>query len=287
MHWIVAGLLMFISSVGVYLLIRRATLSGMPLSVQNFASFIVPLFLYIPLAVVSRTSFVVSWYQLLVLAISAVLFSYLGSRLSFLSLKYAPNPGYSLVLSKSYVVFTTLFALIFFRSVLTVQAAIAIGLIVLFSAFIMIDPKATQAKRSRPVWLPLAVGTFVCWGMLAISSKYLLDIGVPIYARLVYMMSVVSAFILADMRRERIHMSALTHEQRWLFTVIGVLFAGFNYFMQLGYQLAPNIGYINAINAASIAFVTIGATIFFRDEFSVRKFIGVIGVIAGLILLVL
>ena len=67
----------------------------------------------------------------------------------------------------------------------------------------------------------------------------------------------------------------------------GVLGVGFNYGMQQGFVTAPNIGYINAMNASSIGLVVIGAAIFFHDDLSGRKLIGVIGVIAGLIFLVI
>lgn len=287
MNWIAAGFLMFMSSVPAYLLIRRATRVGMPLSVQNMACFAVPLLLYIPLAIFSGTSIIVSPYQLIVLIISAILFSYLGAKFSLLSMQYAPNPGYALVISKSYVVFTTIFALIFFHAALSIESIIAIGLIVFFSSLIVIDPKAKNSKHAKSTWLLLSIATFFCWGMLAISSKYLLDIGVPIYTRLIYILAIVCAFLVADMKKEHTQFSTMTFQQWVLFLAIGILFTGFNYFMQLGYQLAPNIGFVNAINAASIAFVTIGATVFFHDEFSIRKFIGVIGVIAGLVLLVL
>jgi len=185
-------------------------------------------------------------------------------------------------------VFTTLFAALFFHAPLTVRSGVAILLIVLFSALVIVDPKKMNAaSHVRAVWLPLTLLTFLCWGMLAISSKYLLDLGVTIYTRLIYTLAIASVLFAFDMKRERVSLGSLSKSQWAVFLLIGLCFAGFNYFMQLGYQLAPNIGYINAMNAASIAFVTIGASIFFHDEFIVRKLIGVIGVIAGLILLVL
>lgn len=287
MNWILAAFLMFASSIPAYLLIRKATLVGMPLSVQNLACFFVPFLLYLPLAIFSGTSLSVTSYQLVILVVSAVLFSYLGAKFSLLSMRYAPNPGYSLVISKSYVVFTTLFALIFFHATLSFRAAIGVIFITAFSAIILVDPKKNQLKHARPVWLPLTIATFFCWGMLAIASKYLLEIGVPIYTRLIYMLAIVSVIIAADMKKEQVTILRMSLKYWFLFVSIGVLFTGFNYFMQLGYQLAPNIGYINAINASSIAFVTLGASIYFGDEFSWRKFIGVIGVIIGLILLVI
>jgi uncharacterized membrane protein len=48
---------------------------------------------------------------------------------------------------------------------------------------------------------------------------------------------------------------------------------------------APNVGYVNAINAASISAVTIGAILLFKDEFSLKKFVGVIGISIGLLIM--
>ena len=286
MNWILAAFLMFFCSVAAYLLNRKAMLSGMPLSLQNLSSFVIPLILYIPLAFISQTSMSGTPYQFLIILISSVIFSYGGSKFSLLSIKYAPNPGYSLILSKSYVVFTTIVAVLFFNAALTAKAMVAILLIIVFSALVMIDPKAKHSQGVRPIWLPLSFGAFFCWGMLAISSKYLLDLGVPIYSRLIYTMIIVSVIIYAEMKKNGDSFMSLNPVNKAIFWVMGTLYAGFYYFMQLGYEIAPNIGYINAINASSIAVVAIGASIFFHDEFNIRKFIGVCGVIVGLITLV-
>lgn len=287
MNWILAAFLMFSCSVGAYLLNRKAMLMGMPFTLQNLSSFLIPLFLYLPLAYTSGTSMAVSPSALIMLVASAIFFSYAGSKFSLYSIKYAPNPGYSLILSKSYVIFTSLVAVAFFHSELTLKAISAIGVIILFSSFIMIDPKAKHSSAVRPVWLPLSFGAFFCWGLLAISSKYLVDIGVPIYTRLIYVEGIVSAIVLVEMKKRGETYGVLSKENKILFILMGVLYAGFYYFMQLAYATAPNIGYVNAINAASIAMVSIGSAVFFHDEFNVRKFIGVIGVIIGLIALVL
>jgi len=86
MHWIVAGFCMFGFSVPAYLLIRRATLSGMSHSVQNMAAFVVPLLVFIVLAVLSRTPIAVDGFLLFILVFSAVFFSYFGAKLSLLGM---------------------------------------------------------------------------------------------------------------------------------------------------------------------------------------------------------
>jgi uncharacterized membrane protein len=50
-------------------------------------------------------------------------------------------------------------------------------------------------------------------------------------------------------------------------------------------KVAPNVGYVNAINAGSISLVTILAVLLFNDELTKRKAIGILGVTAGLLFL--
>ena len=57
--------------------------------------------------------------------------------------------------------------------------------------------------------------------------------------------------------------------------------------MMWGYQIAPNVGYVNAVNAASIAGVAVLASIFFKDELTRRKLLGILGVTVGLLLLLI
>lgn len=287
MNWILAGFLMFFCSVIQYLLVRKSVLLKIPSQFTNLAMFLIPVIMFGVTAVSLGTNLSVNWFEFLVIAIMAFFFSYLGNIFSLKSIEVAPNPGYSLVLSKSYVVFTTLIAIPLFNQQLTPRAALAIAIIVLSSAIITITGKAKPAAHVRPSWLPLAVGAFFCWGMLSVASKYLLLIGVDVLPRLIYTMSIVTLIIAAEIRMKKMRWQALSKTSWGVLLGIGVLSAGFNYFMQEGFVTAPNIGYINAMNASSIGLVVIGSAIFFRDEFSWRKFIGVVGVIIGLMLLVI
>jgi uncharacterized membrane protein len=69
--------------------------------------------------------------------------------------------------------------------------------------------------------------------------------------------------------------------------MIGVFGASFNYFMQVGFNLAPNVGFVNAANAASISLLTLMSAIIFKDELTLRKLVGVVGVTVGLLILFL
>ncbi|MBT4124344.1 MAG: DMT family transporter [Candidatus Pacebacteria bacterium] len=235
------------------------------------------------------------------------LFSYLGNTLSLRSIELAPNPGFSLVISKSYVVFTTLAAVVLFGAELTLISLFSIGLIVLGSALIMIEPnkkngsnktiktkttdknskikKLPNTSTNKSLWIWFAIGAFFCWGMLALTSKYLLDIGVNILSRLVYSMIIVSSIIGWEIYTKKVSLK-LPKKQWLILLAIGLTGATFNYFMQLSYQLAPNLGFVNALNASSIAVVAILSGLIFKDELNIRKILGVGVVISGIILLV-
>jgi len=67
--------------------------------------------------------------------------------------------------------------------------------------------------------------------------------------------------------------------------VIGALATAFNYFNFDAISVAPNVGYVNATNAASIGAVTVFSVLLFHDEFSWARFAGVAGMVGGLLLL--
>jgi hypothetical protein len=288
MNWILASGLMFASSVVMYLLIRYATKISISPAMQNVSGFVIPTFLYVALAITQHTSLALNLFTGAIMVVTAVGFSYFGSKFSMSSISEAPNPGYSLIISKSYVVMTSIVSVFLFHQLITLRSAAAILCIVLFSSLIMVDPKVHKEKEKiKQSWLGLAIGAFFCWGMLSLASKYLFTLGVPVISRLFWVSSIASSLFLWDVRKQLTHISHFSKLQLFVFGIIGVLSAAFNYFMQLGIQLAPNVGYVNAINAASISAVTVGAVLLFNDNFSKRKFLGVVGVTFGLIMLVL
>ncbi len=280
---------MFVSSIVFYLATRKSSLLKTPTVWNNFASFLLPVLTYGVVATVTHTP--IQWHYSLqvwgLLIFSAIFFSYLGSWMSFKSIEIAPNVGFSLTLSKSYVVFTTLASIWLFQAHLSWVAAAAILLIVVASAVISVDPTAKLNQRSNAQWLPLAIGAFLCWGCLSLSSKYLLNLGVGVMERLIFSMVIVSGLIGIEVVSGKYSWKTLDQKQKLYLLLIGLAGACFNYFMQVAFVTAPNIGYVNSINAASIAVVTLLSAWFFGDELTLRKFLGVVGVIGGLALLVL
>ncbi len=284
MNWITASLLMFVSSVIFYLLARKASLIKLPTEFINLSSSSVAIILYLLVAYMEGSGLAISSQGLLIVFLLSIFGSYLPNVASFNSIKFAPNPGYSLMISKSYVVFSTLVAVFLFNSPLTMKSIIAILLIVGFSILIMVG-KAKPHKLYSPMWLPLAIVAFFGWGILSIGSKYMLTIGVTVPQRLVYLSVFITAYALGEIFARKTKIKNFSLSTFVLMIFIGVFFAAFNYFMLVALDKAPNIGYVNAINASSISVLTIFATLIFKDEFSIKKFIGIMGVIAGLVFL--
>lgn len=286
MNWIVASLCMLLSSVALYLCVRKSNALKIPRELVNLAMFLIPVPIYAALALHTQTRFAFTPVECVLIAIQAVFFSYLGNVFSLKSIEYAPNPGYSLMISKSYVVFTTIASIFLFATPLTGNAVLAITLIVAFSALIVID-RDKDRPAAHSSWFLYAIGSFFCSGMLALSSKYLLNMGVPILARLLLSMFLTSVLILGETVYKKIKLTGITSDQLVTLLLIGCLGASFSYFMQVGFNLAPNVGFVNATNAASISLLTLMSAIIFKDELTARKMIGIVGVTAGLILLFL
>lgn len=286
MNWIIASLLMFISSVALYLFVRKSNALKTPGQLNNLAMFLIPVLVYLLLTVKTPTNFSLKPFEYLLIIIQGIFFSYLGNVFSLKGIEYAPNPGYSLIISKSYVVFTAIASIFIFSAPLTVKSMTAIALILLFSALITIDKDKNRASSNK-LWFPYTMGAFFCWGFLAISSKYLLNVGVPILTRLVLSMLITTLLIVVEIIYKKVEWKKLSTKQLSTLLLIGIFGASFNYFMQVGFNLAPNVGIVNATNAASISLLTLMSYIFFKDELSRKKMLGILGVTAGLLLLFL
>lgn len=286
MNWIIATLLMFLSSVALYLLVRKSNSLKTPQQLNNLAMFLIPVLVYLVITAGTHTNFILTPFQYFLIVVQGIFFSYLGNKFSLKGIEYAPNPGYSLIISKSYVVFTAIASVFIFSAPLTIESTIAIAFIIVFSALITID-KNKSISTSNKLWLPYTIGAFFCWGFLALSSKYLLNVGVPILTRLILSMVVTTLFIFGEIIYKKVDWRKVTKEQTITLALIGAFGASFNYYMQVGFNLAPNVGFVNAANAASISLLTLMSAVFFKDELTLKKMLGVAGVTAGLVLLFL
>lgn len=277
---------MFLSSVALYLCVRKSNSLNTPQQLNNLAMFLVPVLVYLLITIGTPTTFILTPFEYLVIFIQAVFFSYLGNVFSLKGIEYSPNPGYSLIISKSYVVFTAIASIFIFAAPLTMQSVIAILLIIMFSAVITVD-KDKNKTTSNKLWLPYTMGAFFCWGFLALSSKYLLNMGVPILSRLILSMLITTFLIFGEIKLKKINIHQITKLQGVTLLFIGIFGASFNYFMQVAFNLAPNVGFVNTANAASISLLTLVSAFVFKDELTFKKMIGILGVTVGLVVLFL
>ena len=220
MNWIIASLLMFVSSVVLYLCVRKSNALKTPRQLNNLAMFLIPLLIYILLAISASTSFKLTLLEYLIILAQGIFFSYLGNTFSLKSIEYAPNPGYSLIISKSYVVFTTIASIFIFSAPISTMTLVAIALIIIFSTLITFD-QSKNRTASNKLWLPYAMGAFFCSGLLALSSKYLHNIGVPVLTRLIISMTAVTAIILGEIKYKKIAWKKTSKNQLITLVLIG------------------------------------------------------------------
>ena len=175
-------------------------------------------------------------------------------------------------------------AVLFLGADLTLRKALAILVIVGFSALIMVNRKSVKHVKSNK-WVLLSFGAFFSWGFLSLSSKYLFSHGVGTIPFLIYLYAVVTLCIIIA---HKISLKTFKNvsTQSWILLIgTGIFSTLFNLGQFEAIKVAPNVGYVNAINAGSISLVTILAVLLFNDELTKRKAIGILGVTAGLLFL--
>lgn len=92
---------MVIGSVCLYLTVRKSSILKFPTQLNNLAMFLVPLLIYLTIGLLRGIDYAISLQNLAIIAMTAIFFSYLANVTSLKSIELAPNPGYSLVISKS------------------------------------------------------------------------------------------------------------------------------------------------------------------------------------------
>ncbi len=288
MEWVYACIILIISSTTLYLSIRKARDLRLPIEYQNLLMFACPAVFVLGYNLSCGVSFAISPEYFAFMVLVAFFFSYLGNVCSLKAIENAPNPGYSLIISKSYVVLSTLLSVWLFDIPVGPLSLLAIALIVGFAALIMFDKNTKDDQEKRP-WILYTLGAMLGWAFLALSLFWLVHLkSLAVMTVLFYLMAIVSVFILAEIAWKKVPLKRADRRSVAInAAAIGTSAFVFNLSIIAGYQLAPNPGYVNAANTASIFLVTIMSYFFFHDKLSARKLVGVAGVIAGLFLLFL
>lgn len=209
---------------------------------------------------------------------TTIFFAFLANKASFKSIELAPNPGYSLVISKSYVVMTIFAAVPLFGAHLSAMSLLAILCIVGFSALIVLGGKVHHTKSTA--WLPLAIFAFFGWGCMSLIAKYVFSHGWSPVVYLVYAQPTILACALIEMYRRKIRADFIT-KNIGLFALIGLSHSAFTFSI-----FFPSVRAQCRVCECRERRVHCGCHrvrgAVFKDDLTLRKVIGVLGVIAGL-----
>jgi len=281
---------MMLTSILMYSVIRFSKKYSLSAELTSFAMIGLPIPVYTLMSLLDNTAYHFRPLHVLTMVIQGIVFVYLGNLYAIRGIQAAPNPGFSVLVSKIYVVFTAPLSVILFSSPLSNRSIVAILIILIFSYFVLIERtnRRSKSESGQSKWVIYTIFACLCFGGNAISSKYLLNGGLPISYRLLFPGLVATALYLPGVIRS-IKLIPLKNKNsiaKLLFTV-ALCSIIFNFSMQLAFVKAPNVGYVNAANVSSTALLALTSSYIFKDILPKRKLIGIIGVMLGTYLLFL
>ncbi|GEM_PF-1796877 len=282
-YWLIFSLIAFAATLLVNLLIRKIHLNSIPLRVQNCAQFIIPFLGFLIWALVQPSLFRINLFHLFLVIIFAVVFTQIGTLLANKSITLAANPGYPTAITRINALITTLASVLLFGSYLSPLTFIAI-LIITAASFLFVDLRKKEIRKNNNLWIWYAVGAGVLTSGYALSSKFFINENIPLVTRMFYAFLAMSIMQTADLFISKTKIDIKKADFASLF-ILGISTFIFNVFAQLAFEFAPNPGFVNAFLAAAIVPTTFFAAYFFKDELNKKKILGVLGILAGLILL--
>ena len=277
---------MFGFSVLTYVLTRKLQVSKVDNRLIAYAVGALPFPALLIYNLANGANFGIELSNIFLLAVTGIFFSYLGNKFSIEATKEAPNPGYSLIIQKSYAPFTAVMGVLLYNQVITLVGAVAIFVIIISTAQILINNEQKKKTLSN-MWIVQSFLAFFLFGILSLVSKYIMTQNVTPYLLSFYNFLFASMAFSIDYRDalRPSNLKKLSLVTIILLFVIGTSNGLFNIAMFSAIKTAPNIGYVNIINSSSITAITLLSALFFKDKLTLQKILGVIGVTCGLILL--
>ena len=286
MNWIILSLIMFFSSIVYYLLIKVAQNKALDKNFYMLATYILPTGLFYLISVFNKYEILISISLILQIFVTSALVNYIGSVISYKGMQKAPNNGYSLVIQKSYAVVTSIAAIYVFNSPLSIKKFIAI-LFIIFCSFIISVQKGKKINIANYSWVIYSVVAMLCFSITTLFGKYFIGLGIKPTVYLFYVCFFTLILTLIEIIKNGSSFKfKLTLNNLLIFILIGVFFTSFSYFRRVAEVIAPNIGYVSAINGSSNAFYTVLLALIFKDHLSWKKFLAVLGVTIGVIILI-
>lgn len=290
MNWILASILMLVFSNIYYFFIKLGQNRGITAKYSLVANFSIPPILYYFIGKSNGESFVIEMPVFLQILFIAVVFNWIGSTVAYIAMQKAPNAGYSVIITKSYGVFTSIAAIFLFGSSFSWIKFLAILIILACTAIVSgVFENKKNKTLSDYKWVILSFVSFFCFGLLRLSGKWIVSIEqVPQFTYQTWSLTIVALISIIDLLLNR--KSAYTKLDTGNILILlgtGIFVSGFYGFLLAAELSAPNLGYVGAINTASNAIFTLIAAKFLGDTFSMQRYLGVLGVTIGIILLVL
>ncbi len=169
MNWIVESLVSLALFALTSILSKYNWRAGVPAPVINFATTAVALLVFV--FAVPKGEFNVFSRADLWLVAAAGLCVYFGNAASVRGLNLAPNPGYSQAINKSYVVLTTLAAILMFGGELSWRKIA--GIVLILASQLLIAGKISRAKITHDSrWIGLSFVAFFCYAGWSVAVKY-------------------------------------------------------------------------------------------------------------------
>lgn len=288
MNWIILSFLMFFSSIVYYLFTRYSQILLIDRKVNFIANFSIPSILYLFLAVNRGVSLNPGIGVILASFLVALFLNYIGSVAAFRGMEHAPNAGYSVVIQKSYALYTSIAAIFLFNAPLPVYKYVIILCIIFFLAIVSKTKNRTSLKYHGYYWVVLSLVSFFCYGTSSLVAKFIISSGTPIVTYLFWNIFFTTIISLVDYAwHHKQIVFVLNKKNIFVLLAIGLSVSFFYYFKQVAEIAAPNVGYVNAINASSNAVLILLIAMIFKESISKMKFIAVLGVIVGIVVLII
>ncbi len=287
MNWIILSFLMFFSSIVYYLLLRYSQILQIDRKVNFIANFSIPSILFLLLAVSRGVSLNPGIGVILASFFVALFLNFIGSVAAFRGMEQAPNAGYSVIIQKSYALYTSVAAIFLFNSPLPIYKYIAIVFIIFSLGIVSKSKNRSNVKYRGYFWVALSLVSFFCYGTQSLVAKYLISSGTPSVVYLfwnIFFTTIISLVDYAWHYRQIIFVPS--KKNIFVLMAIGLSVSFFYYFKQVAEVAAPNVGYVNAINASSNAILILLVAMIFKESISKLKFIAVLGVIVGIVVLI-
>lgn len=250
------------------------------------ANQIVPIILYGAIVLNLNISFGLSLWGWVIVFFNAIILNYIGSIAGFIGIKESPNSGYSVIIQKSYALWTTVVSVFLFNSEFPLFKIFGILLILVFTAIISVEKIEKKFVIGKWFWYSLLA--FFLFGGTTITARYIAILGDNPTVYLFWVMVVTTIVAIIDYLKniKNIEFKFDKNIILWLFAMssaVSIFYWGKN----LATVYAPNVGYVGAINASSNAVLVILSSLFFKEELKLYKIFAVVGVVIGIAILVM